>query len=568
MIVFKSIEYKNFLSTGNSPNKIILNSHNSTICTGSTGHGKSSLIDAITFSLFGKPLRNLSRKDKLINSINGKNCEVTIEFSTNGKEYKVIRGIKPDIFEIYANNTLVTQEGNVKDYQTYLESQILHVNYKTFTQVVILGSTNYNPFMKLSAEERRSVIEDILDIKIFSNMNVQLKKKMAETAKLLNDTMVNLNAIKNMAIAQKKVIDSLKKANIDIINTYNLNINNNNQEIGSYQNNISELNNTIILLQNNILNHNDNIKSLNELKSKKMSSSLLLSSLNKEIDFFNKNTLCPTCIQPITEIHKTAIVTKKTQDINENVNIIEEYNKIQKDLETEINNNLQIITDIQLKQNEIQTLNNKIQYLQSQNKKILNDINALSNNNISNEVDKFNEYIVKGKELNEQKIQLTQEQSIQNIASLLLKDTGIKSKIIAEYIPIINKYINEYINELDLYVNFELDEQFRETIKSRHRDKFEYNSFSAGESQKLDLAILFTWRHIAKIKNSCNTNLLIMDEVLDGHLDSNSTTCLLDVFKKYTNVNLFVISHSPENYIDNFDNHIHIEKRNNFSVIV
>lgn len=570
MIIFKTIEYKNFLSTGNTPNKISLDTHKSTICTGFTGHGKSTLIDAITFILFNKPLRDLSRRDKLINSINGKNCEVTIDFSNNGKEYKVIRGLKPDKFEIYCNNELVPQEGNVRDYQAYLENQILHVNYKTFTQVVILGSTNYSPFMKLSPLDRRSVIEDILDIKVFSAMNDLLKKKITNTNKELSNISTEFAMTKNMAVAQQKVIETLKKSNNDIIATYTANMEQNNNTIDLLQLDLTTLSDNIAKLQQNITTHNATIKKLNDIKSDKLSSKLSLSALNKDIEFFTSNAVCPTCVQNITDQHKNNIIDTKTKDVYTHTNAIQEYDKLQQELESELNNNLTIINKIQEHNNEINNINSKMRYLQSQNKELLRNIEKLSRNDnidLLKEEQKFKDLVVKGKELNVAKQRVMYEQSIHDIATLLLKDTGIKAKIITEYIPIINQFINEYINELELYVRFELDDQFKETIKSRGRDKFEYNSFSAGESQKLDLAILFTWRNIAKIKNSCNTNLLIMDEILDGHLDSNSTSCLLEIFKKYKDVNLFVISHSPENYIDSFERHLHIEKKNEFSVI-
>jgi len=570
LIIFKSIEYKNFLSTGNTPNKILLNTHKSTLCTGFTGHGKSTLIDAIIFSLFNKPLRKLSRREKLVNSINGKHCEVIVEFTTNNKDYKVIRGLKPDKFEIYCNNELVKQEADSRDYQSYLENQILHINYKTFTQVVILGSTNYIPFMRLTTEERRSVIEDILDIKIFSAMNKVLKQKIANTNDSYNNVIIKLNNIKNNAIAQKKIINTIKTSRNEIVNTYSDDINNNTNLIKQHQLELNTLNNEIIELQQSVINHSNTMKSINDIKSKKTSISISVNNLKKDIAFFVNNETCPTCIQNITNDHKTNIVSSKSKEIENHANQLNQYEESYKSLETEVNNNLQIINKIQTLNNNINNINNKINYLTNQNIKLLDTIKQLKekdNIDITKEEEKFNELIVLGKELNKEKTEIELEKHIHDIAVMLLKDTGIKSKIITEYIPIINQYINKYINELDLYVKFELDEQFKETIKARHRDNFEYSNFSAGESQKLDLAILFTWRHIAKIKNSCNTNLLIMDEVLDGHLDNESTLCLLEVFKQYEDVNLFVISHSPGSYIDSFDNHLRIKKHNEFSII-
>ncbi len=570
MINFKYIEYKNFLSTGNIPNRIELNSHKSTLLTGLTGNGKSTIIEAIIFVLFNKPFRNISKREQIINSINGKQCELTIEFETNGYTYKVIRGLKPDKFEIYCDNTLIKQEANSRDYQAFLEKQILKVNYKTFTQVVVLGSTNYIPFMKLSALDRRSVIEDILDITVFSTMNELLKKKTAIISSDITTAEQELYNIKNKAIGQKKIIDTLQKTHEDVINTYRDNINIHKLDIDKHNNTINKLNKDAANLRVKLIDTSTIKEEMNKINKEKYVVQASITTLTKEITFFSNNETCPVCVQDINANHKHNIVENNKTQLKTNKDLLINYEDTIAKISTELNNNLAISNQISELLSEIRSNNNTINYLNNQISNLQSNITSLQskeNIDIQSEQDILKNLITQGKELNNRKNELIAEKNIHDVSALLLKDNGIKATIIKEYITVINKLINQYINDLELYVKFELDENFKETIKSRHRDKFEYSSFSAGEAQKLDLAILFTWRQIAKMKNSCNTNLLIMDEVLDGHLDSFGTQSLLEIFNKEQDMNLFVITHSPENYNEHFDNHIHITKKNDFTVL-
>lgn len=569
MIVFKSVQWKNFLSTGASPSKVELNSHNTTLIVGKNGEGKSTILDALTFGLFNKPFRNIS-KTQLVNSINGKNCVVEVEFSIGTVNYKLVRGIKPNIFDIFANGTLVNQDAAAKDYQKVLEQQILKLNYKTFTQVVILGSASFVPFMQLPAGQRREVIEDILDIRVFSTMNSILKDKMTETKDLLSQIENKIKVITEKAKGQQKLIDSLTDKKDQDIKAINDKIEANQNTIKAKADKTGDLLLQIADLQKDIQNKDAIQRDIEICKSNISKFNQKDTTIDESIDFFNNNEVCPSCEQGIEHTHKTSIVQKLTKSKEEHaskLNVLNEaLTKLNTQLDniTEINNN---ITDLNI---ELSTENNAVSMLNNLNKELENEIVKLNNNqgDLKQEKEILKLYAEEGLGYTNEKTEITKKRKLQDIASVLLRDTGIKTQIIKEYLPAMNKLINMYLSAMDFFVKFELDENFNEIIRSRHRDEFTYASFSEGEKMRIDLSILFTWRQIAKMKNSVNTNLLLLDEIFDSSLDVAGTDYFLSVMDKLgENSNIFVISHKGDVLLDKFQNNIKFEKVNDFSRI-
>lgn len=570
MITFRSISYKNFLSTGNVPNVVDLCSYKTTLITGKNGEGKSTLLCALTYGLFGKPFRNIN-KPQLINSINQKNLLVEVEFEINDKIYLVKRGIKPNIFEIYCDDVLINEESATRDYQKILEQQILKIDYKTFTQVVILGSATFVPFMQLPAAKRREINEDILDIKVFSIMNALLKSKydVVKTNMLLVDN--ELSTIQTKIASQQKLITVMESSTKSMIESLQATIKTNTDDIMIRQNLINSINNDITLLsekQKKYAAASDALNKANAMRTKYLSS---LNDCNTQCKFFEANTTCSTCSQIIHDDHKQSIVktyNDKIEKINDTVkglnDVIDKFNaqiKIYNDIVGEINTKTMTIS----------SNNSAVLLLNNQNNKISNDINALLNSDDSNiEVEKttLKNLTHESISLLNAKAALLDEKNIHDMAANLLKDAGVKTAIINEYLPTINKLINKYLTIMEFYVKFEFDDQFQEVIKSRNRDIFSYNSFSEGEKQKINIALLITWRQIAKMKNSINTNLLIMDEIFDSSLDGEGVEYLGKILQElsvYTNI--FVISHRENLPIDNFDNVIVAEKHNEFSVL-
>jgi DNA repair exonuclease SbcCD ATPase subunit len=569
MIVFKSVQWSNFLSTGNSPNKVILNENSSTLIVGKNGEGKSTMLDAVCFALFGKPFRNIN-KNQLINSINKKNCSVEVEFTSNNREYKVIRGIRPNVFEIWCDDQLVNKDAALKDYQKVLEQQILKLNYKTFTQVVILGSSNFVPFMQLPSSQRREVIEDILDIRIFTLMNQLLKQKAADSKDELFKLNAEISAEKVKIEAQQKLIETLVSAKHDIVNGLKKKVETNKTTILETTENIKKNREKIDNLKNQKSDYEEVNENLDKAKVLKTNISQKVNTFENEKEFFIDNETCPSCTQPISIKHKTKVVTeldKKIKDHNVKLQLLEEGLK---KLEVRLNKIAEIndkITDISI---EISTMNNTVSILNDQNQELIAEIEGVSldKSNIDDEKASMKKMAEQAVEKIKAKTSLLEEKKIQDIAAVLLKDTGIKTAIIKEYLPAMNKLINKYLNTMDFYVSFELDEAFNETIKSRHRDEFTYASFSEGEKQKIDLALLFAWREIARMKNSVNTNLLILDEVFDSSLDNTATEYLLSIINSLgENINIFVISHKIDTLMDKFKNTIRFEKKNEFSIM-
>lgn len=566
MLIFEKVRYKNFLSTGNYFNEINLNENSSTLIVGKNGGGKSTFLDAICFGLFGKAFRNIN-KNQLINSINEKGTVVEVEFSINNKNYMVRRGIKPNIFEIYVDGEFMNQSADARDFQKKLEKTILKMNIKSFTQIVILGSSSFTPFMKLSSQNRREVIEDILDIDIFSIMNTLLKERIS----LLKDEMANNNYeiknIENSIEIKSEYLDKLlgsKNEKIESLLNENKEsrkkIDNINKKIQSKNDEISSI--KLENMQEIISNLREKQDIFSKMKTQK-------SRLERESNFFKENDHCNTCHQDIDKSVSEDIIGKNTQKIgklDEAFITIEKMISDQENLIQLENNKNDEIKEIQ---NQISELNQDIRFHEKNISKNEKEINFLENNNENiekekNDLEELNSQLIN---LSGKKIDDLERSDLYNVCQMLLRDSGIKTRIIKQYLPVMNKYINNYLNSFDFFANFNLDENFSEVIKSRHRDEFSYDSFSEGEKQRIDLAILFTWREIARMKNSVNSNLLILDEVFDSSLDAEGTENFMKVMNTLEGkgFNTFVISHKTDLLSDKFENQIKFEKVGDFS---
>jgi len=570
MIVFKSVSWKNFLSTGNSPNKVLLNKSATTLIIGKNGEGKSTILDALCFSLFGKPFRNVN-KGQLINSINGKGCLVEVEFDINGKEYKIIRGIKPNVFEIWCDNEMINQDAASRDYQKILEQQILRLNYKTFTQVVILGSASFVPFMQLSSSQRREVIEDILDIRIFSTMNTLLKEKAQETKDAITRTENDIRSAKDKVENQQTIIKTITEAKTTAIESIVSKISVNNAEILQTEGEIELILSEIDTLKASIHDKDNVTEDIDKAKSIKSKLLQKIETCEHHSEFFSEHDVCPSCNQDIAEEYKESIVKDLNEKMLDNNTKINELETILTNLQeklSEINKVVGQITDknieLSTRNSTITLLNKQIRELEAETQRVKSDTT-----NIDEEKGKLKELAQDALNKIGQKNQLMEHRNIEEVANVLLKDTGIKTAIIREYLPAMNKLINKYLNAMDTYIHFELDEAFNEKIKSRFRDEFTYASFSEGEKMRIDLAILFTWRSIAKMKNSVNTNLLLLDEIFDSSLDTAGTDYFLTLMNTLgEHSNIFVISHKGDQLFDKFRSVVKFEKRNDFSVMV
>jgi DNA repair exonuclease SbcCD ATPase subunit len=569
MIVFESIEWKNFLSTGNSANKVVLTKSPTTLIIGKNGEGKSTILDALCFALFGKPFRNIN-KGQLINSINGKNCLVEIHFSVNNKSYKVIRGIKPNKFEIWCDDVLVNQDAAAKDYQKVLEQQILKLNYKTFTQVVILGSASFVPFMQLSSAQRREVIEDILDIRIFSTMNQLLKEKASDTKSEIARIESEITMAKTKVEGQNLLIKTLTDAKSDAIDSLLSKIEANNTEVQRSETEVVETLAKIASLQSQVENKGKIDSDIEKAKGFKTKLVSMVEQYEHHAEFFNENSVCPSCEQGIPHTHKEKIIEELNVKIDfENKRLADMegiFNKLNSQLD-EANRILKEITSLNI---EVSTLNANIAMLNKMNKQLQEEVDTSKADtaNVDEEKAKLKALAEDAMAKIKSKTALQEHRNLEEVASQLLKDTGIKTAIIREYLPVMNKLINKYLNAMDAYIHFELDESFNEIVKSRFRDEFTYASFSEGEKMRIDLAILFTWRQIAKMKNSVNTNLLLLDEIFDSSLDTAGTDYFLNLMNQLgENTNIFVISHKGDQLFDKFRSVIKFEKRNDFSVI-
>ena len=567
MIYFKTLRWRNFLSTGNSFTEIELNKNNTTLVVGENGAGKSTMLDALCFALYNKPFRKIN-KPQLMNSINKKDLVVELEFDIGTSKYKIIRGLKPNIFEVYQNNNMISQDADNRDYQDVLERQILKLNHKSFCQVVVLGSASFVPFMQLPAASRREVIEDLLDIQIFSTMNSLLKEKINANSTKVMDVEYQYDMTSEKISMQHQYIEAMQKNNDEHVEKIKL-------DLKQYMDSIENAKLAIASLDQQIGILNEQINDQDQVNKKQKKLQVLetqlddkLAKLQKEIEFFNLHDTCPTCKQGIDNEFKCETVSTKESQIEETSEGIEQLRQEIQNIQDRIQTIANISSQITSFNIEKITHTNTISGLLSQCKKAAKDIEELQK---KTEEYSLNDDTIKELEskiglLAEQKGDLLNDKEAYGVASIILKDNGIKARIIKQYVPVINKLINKYLAAMDFFVNFELDENFNETIKSRFRDEFSYASFSEGEKMRINLAILFTWRAVAKLRNSASTNLLIMDEVLDGSLDSNGTDEFLKIINTLTqDTNTFIISHKVDQLVDKFANVIRFVKVKNFS---
>ena len=568
MVIFNTVRWKNFLSTGNTFTEIQLDQNPSTLVVGENGAGKSTILDALCFVLFNKPFRQIS-KTQLLNSINQREAEVEVEFTTQNKKIKIIRGIKPNKFEIYVDEVMINQNANAKDYQKHLEQQILKFNYRSFTQVVILGSSTFIPFMQLNSKARREVVEDILDIKIFSLMNLVLKTKVREINTNITDSNYATELTKSKIEIQEKYIEDSKNNRDNILSEKTNLISNNEEEIFTHKKKEDEIQQSTDTFleamsgEDKVTDKRDKLKDIQfSLKDKHNRNTSL-------IKFFEENDDCPTCEQHIDEEFKCKSIDEKLLEVREletGLNkLSEEMNKVNK----KVKDFKDLATAIQKNQVEIGKYRSTITQLEKFNATLEAEIKGIKDKEVAEEdVKKLDKLQEKLYSYESSAKKLKEELFYYDIARNLLQDTGIKTKIVKQYLPIMNKLINTYLSSMDFFVNFNIDENFNETIKSRFRDDFVYANFSEGEKMRIDLALLFTWRAIAKMKNSTNTNLLILDEIFDSSLDADGTDAFLKILNTFDSENVFVISHKQDMLFDKFRHTVKFEKTRNFSKVV
>lgn len=568
LIIFRKLRWKNLLSTGNLFTEIELDKNNNTLIVGENGAGKSTILDALMFALFGKPFRKIN-KPQLLNSITQKNLVVEVEFNIGSKDYKIVRGIKPNIFEVYINGSLANQSAEMKDYQEFLERNILKVNHKSFCQVVVLGSATYQPFMQLSPGQRREIIEDLLDLQIFTTMNSLLKDKV----------LINTDRI-NTTVNEKKIVDSkiaMEKEHLLEMQ------NNNDQLVKDKQDRIEETNKTVEELSNEYWQLENKRKELVESIEDEESISKKVKQLEKlkhqieakraviknDVQFFKQHENCPTCTQAISSEFREKTVLVKISEIETIENGLEQLIEQYVQTNARLDDIMNIHNEINNQRMEIHRIKTKITSLIEYRESLEDEIKNIKKTIKTEDESKIGEYEKNLKDLESRYNDYLDERNLLSAAGLLLKDGGIKSKIIKQYIPVINKLINKYLSAMEFMCQFELDQEFNETIKSRFRDVFSYSSFSEGEKMRINLAILFTWRAVAKLRNSINTNLLIMDEVFDSSLDSNGTEEFLKIIKSLTSdTNTFIISHKGDQLYEKFEKTLKFEKHKNFSRLV
>jgi len=566
MIIFKKIKWKNFLSTGNTFVEIDLRKSQMTLMIGGNGSGKSTMLDALCFSLFNRPFRNI-KKEQIVNTINNGDTIVEAEFQVGTKNYKIIRGIKPAIFEIYCDDVLQNQDASSVDYQNVLEDQILRLNYRAFKQIAVLGSSSYQPFMQMRPRHRREVVEEILDIRVLSHMDILTRNQQTDLSKQITEARHQCDLIESKYEIETKHFDELKNRSTSDIDIKRSKLQKNTDAKEQYLRKIQKLDNDYKQLE-------DTIKDKNKIETKQKQLEKLetkieqnLQTHEKNLQFFEENDNCPTCTQQIEDKFKDSKIDyekKKIVTLNDGMkDLVSELAKVENQI-TDLNKVSNKMYDINI---EMSKLNTSIDEIKKFSDSLHNEILLLEGKDEDSK-DVEGQLVELKNQLEQTKIELTritEEKKYLDVIREILGDKGAKAKIIKKYLPIMNQLINQHLQSMDFFVNFHLDEEFNETVKSRHRDVFDYNSFSEGEKMRIDLALVFTWRAIAKMKNSANTNLMVLDEIFDSSLDGQGTDDFFKIVKKLDKENIFIISHKGDILFDKFTNIIKFKKEHNFT---
>jgi len=569
MIYFKKLRWRNFLSTGNQFIEVNMNKSASTLIIGKNGSGKSTLLDALCFVLFNRPFRNI-KKEQLVNSINNNDCEIQCEFSIGNKEYKIIRGIKPNIFDIYCNGELLNQDASTIDYQKTLEQNIMKLNYRSFIQVVILGSSSYEPFMHLRARHRREVVEEILDIRVFTHMDILLRQKQAELNKAVTDVSHRYDLMKEKFELQNNHFIQLQNRDESDITERKDKIKQDEQDQERYKTKLNELNEQIIHNKNQLTDEDKAKEDVNMLSKLEAKIETNLLNHKKNLEFFENNSKCPTCTQDIgVELRTKKLAEEKARIIKLETGLKELLSEVIKS-ETKVNEYAKLNEQIGELGIEVAKIDTSITELNRHSTRLQEEINKLTYDKTNTDSIQMELSVIKVQlaEIESEKDRVINDKKYIDIAREILNDTGVKANIIKKYLPIMNQLINENLQQMDFFVNFHLNEEFEETIKSRNRDTFNYNNFSEGEKMRIDLALLFTWRNIAKLKNSVNTNILILDEIFDSSLDGQGTDDFFKILKSLQKENVFIISHKGDIMFDKFTNIIKFEKHQNFTRLI
>ena len=567
MILFEKIRWKNFLSTGNQFTEVELNKESTTLIIGNNGAGKSTNLDALTFVLFGKSFRKIN-KPQLINPVNEKDCIVESEFSTGSIEWKVIRGIKPNVFEIYKNGELLDRAAAASDQQKWLEENVLKLNYKSFTQIVILGSASFVPFMQLPAASRREIIEDLLDIKIFSYMSNILREKIRSTNESIRELTIRKDLVEEKIDMQKNFISDLEQTGKKSIKEKQSKIKEFDESIDALLKDIDGYGEKLKVVEEKMEVSSGSNKKLKQLGTLRGKLQQKVATITKEHKFFNENTVCPTCDQHIEEsfrLNRINDAESKAKELQQGFQELEDAIRLEEEKENQFKVLSKEATNLT---HEISKANTRISGLRNRSRDLEQEIQTITSNlaNRNSERDALEKLVEELEGLQSKQSEQKENNVYHDFAHSLMKDGGVKSKIIKRYLPLMNQQINKYLQLMDFYINFSLDEEFKETVKSPIHEDFSYESFSEGEKMRIDLSLLFTWREIAKMKNSASTNLLILDEIFDSSLDGFGTDYFTKIIKYVvSDANVFVISHKTDELLDKFDNIIRFDKVKGFS---